>query len=63
MSTKSRRKARWNFRREQMPAEICLTRRLRNTSKHAFVAETEITVVADDDMIEDAHAHDFADFF
>ena len=32
-------------------------------SEHAFVAKTEIAVVADDDVIEDAHAHDFADFF
>ena len=31
--------------------------------EHSFVVETEISVLTDDDVIEDAHAHDIADFF
>ena len=40
-----------------------LIRIWRSDSEHAFVAKTEITVVADNDVIENAYAHDFADFF
>ena len=31
--------------------------------EHSFVVETEISILTDDDVIEDAHAHDIADFF
>jgi len=33
------------------------------SSKHTAIVETEVTVVTDDNVIKDAHAHDIADFF
>jgi len=54
----------WIFRRRaEFISANAKRRRFLEKSKHSFVAETKEPIVADDHMIEDAHAHDFADFF